>query len=167
MYLLTFQRVIFARSIVFIVSLNDSEDNLHDDQSGRESLIFVSDSEWHFSSQTFVCQRYNIKMLSFNLFWAFFLFFFSKYHHGLIVSHVFVVVIVLVFQCAAKFISVTEIHTYVINEKKKLFNIFVSSYVHVLISLLFCHHIPEKLNTSISDRSTWMFSLCVFNLDIV
>ena len=45
-------------------------------------------------------------------------FFFSKYHHGLIVSHVFVVVIVLVFQCAAKFISVTEIHTYVINEKK-------------------------------------------------
>ena len=73
------------------------------------------------------------------------------------------VVTVLVFQCAAKFISFTEIHTYVINEKKKLFNIFVSSYVHVLISLLFCHHIPEKLNTSISDRSTRMFSLCVFN----
>ena len=47
-----------------------------------------------------------------------FLFFFSKYHHGLFVSHVFVVVTVLVFQCAAKFISFTEIHTYVINEKK-------------------------------------------------
>ena len=71
---------------------------------------------------------------------------------------------VLVFQCTAKFISVTEIHTYVINEmKKRVFNIFVSSHVHVLISLLFCHHIPEKLNTSISDRSTRMFSLCVFN----
>ena len=73
-------------------------------------------------------------------------------------------VTVLVFQCTAKFISVTEIHTYVINEmKNKVFNIFVSSHVHVFISLPFCHHIPEKLNTSISDRSTWMFSLCVFN----
>ena len=91
-------------------------------------------------------------------------FFFSKYHHRWFVSHVFVAVTVLVFQRTAKFISVTEIHTYVINEmKKKVFNIFVSSHVHVLISLLFCHHIPEKLNTSISDRSTRMFSLCVFN----
>ena len=89
---------------------------------------------------------------------------FSKYHHRWFVSHVFVALTVLVFQCTAKFISVTEIHTYVINEmKKKVFNIFVSSHVHVLISLLFCHHIPEKLNTSISDRSTRMFSLCVFN----
>ena len=116
-----------------------------------------------FSSQN-VCQRYNIKMLSFNLFWTFLIFFFSKHHHRWFVSHVFVAVTVLVFQCTAKFISVTEIHTYVINEmKKKVFNIFVSSHVHVLISLLFCHHIPEKLNTSISDRSTRMFSLCVFN----
>ena len=57
---------------------------------------------------------------------------------------------VLVFQCTAKFISVTEIHTYVINEmKKKVFNIFVSSHVHVLISLLFCHHIPEKLRATV------------------
>ena len=116
-----------------------------------------------FSSQTF-CRRYKIKMLSFNLSYGRFNFFFSKYHHRWFVSHVFVVVTVLVFQCTAKFISVTEIHTYVINEmKKKVFNIFVSSHVHVLISLLFCHHIPEKLNTSISDRSTRMFSLCVFN----
>ena len=75
--------MLFLRAdIVFIVSLNDSEDNLHDDQSGRESLIFVSDSEWHFSSQTFVCQRYNIKMLSFNLFWAFFFFSFQNITMG-------------------------------------------------------------------------------------
>ena len=70
---------------------------------------------------------------------------FSKYHHRWFVSHVFVVVTVLVFQCAAKFISVTEIHTYVINEmKKKMFNIFSSA--HVLppkilsvILLTICH----------------------------
>ena len=125
-------------------------------------MIFVSDSEWLFHPKPFVADTrlkccHLICLGRFN-------FFLFKISPSVICEPCFCGSYCVSFQCTAKFISVTKIHTYVINEmKNKVFNIFVSFQVHVLISLLFCHHIPEKLNTSISDRSTRMFSLCVFN----
>ena len=125
MYLLTFQRVIFARGHSF-VPLNPKISSLAwliikitymmISQDVKVWFLFlILNGIFHpkplFVNDTILKCRHLICFGRFS-------FFFSKYHHGLFVSHVFVVVTVLVFQCAAKFISVTEIHTYVINEKK-------------------------------------------------